>query len=465
MSWKLQLNFLKFSFYGLLITLPLGTNFRSLLYLSDIFLVLFLFARISGYRTVYLGNRFSLVALLFFAALSTVFAFSAPIAAYGFVRLCILVFLTLSLARNIKAGMPTLKTIAILIGSSAVVQSLIAFFQFLRQSDLGLRILGESILGANISGVAEVVINGGKLMRAYGTFPHPNVLAAFLILGLISLYCVWFNNLRIYLPAACLPVGMGRQGIWNLFRISCFGFGIFAILLGLLLTFSRTAWVIAAAATLALILYCLLVRRGSPQVNRQYRIQGLRLLVLVVTASAALYFNFQDFIVSRARVSVAEPSVQLRLTYNKMGVDIIKNNPAGVGIGNQVDFSAASGLYEKFGLTESWQRQPIHNLYLLVGSEIGIFGLIAFAAFLFKILLRAKNIFPAVMLLSLLAFGLTDHFLWTIQQGRLMLWLVVGIVMGVLRPLSSMDRISPSEGGDAGSIPAEGTIKWTNNPS
>ena len=434
MSWKLQLNFLKFSFYGLVLALPLGTNFRGFLYLSDIFLVLFVFFSFAGKIDSVFSRRFpegikSIVALLFFGVLSTVFAFSAPVAVFGFIRLFILVFLALSLARNIRAGMPTLKTVAILIGSSAIVQSLIAFFQFLRQSDLGLRILGESVLSTGINGGAEAVIGDGKLMRAYGTFPHPNILAAFLLIGLVSLYYLWLRRPSEWKIFSSLK---------NLFSDLMVGIGIFIILLGLLLTFSRTAWVIAAAATLALVLYCFWTRR--------YWIQGMRLFILVLAISAALYFNFQDFIVARARVSATEPAVLLRLAYNKIGLDIIKNNPAGVGIGNQVNYSTASGLYEKFGLTEPWQRQPIHNLYLLVGSEIGIFGLIAFVVFLIKILLGARSVFPVIMLSSLLALGITDHFLWTIQQGRLMLWLVVGIVMGVLSAYSAMDSAQPSEG-------------------
>ena len=36
-----------------------------------------------------------------------------------------------------------------------------------------------------------------------------------------------------------------------------------------------------------------------------------------------------------------------------------------------------------------------------------------------------------LMILSLLGFGLFDHFLWTLQPGRLMLWLILGIILGI----------------------------------
>ena len=34
------------------------------------------------------------------------------------------------------------------------------------------------------------------------------------------------------------------------------------------------------------------------------------------------------------------------------------------------------------------------------------------------------------MMLALLFFGIADHFLWTLEPGRLMFWLVTGIIMG-----------------------------------
>ena len=44
--------------------------------------------------------------------------------------------------------------------------------------------------------------------------------------------------------------------------------------------------------------------------------------------------------------------------------------------------------------------------------------------------LSIENFIPKIMLLSLLIFGMFDHFLWTIEPGRLMFWIVLGIVMG-----------------------------------
>src|SRR3989338_9422288 len=77
--------------------------------------------------------------------------------------------------------------LAILAGG--LFQSLIAIAQFLKQSAIGLRFLGESVIAPDMEGVAVFYNSvGEKVMRAYGTTPHPNILAAYLLLGLFAIY-------------------------------------------------------------------------------------------------------------------------------------------------------------------------------------------------------------------------------------------------------------------------------------
>lgn len=116
----------------------------------------------------------------------------------------------------------------------------------------------------------------------------------------------------------------------------------------------------------------------------------------------------------------------------------MKENPLGVGIGNQMLYSVDSGLYQKFGAPMPVQWQPIHNIYLLIASEVGILGLLAFLALLFRSVkdkLKSENKLElttvCALLLSLLVFGLVDHFTWDLQAGRLIFWLVVGLLLGL----------------------------------
>ncbi len=83
--------------------------------------------------------------------------------------------------------------------------------------------------------------------------------------------------------------------------------------------------------------------------------------------------------------------------------------------------------------------QPVHNIYLLILSQIGIFGLIIFLIFIIKSIKNllkkitdtkkeTKDFYVAVLTLlgSLLFVGMFDHFFLTIQQGQLMLVLILG---------------------------------------
>ena len=69
--------------------------------------------------------------------------------------------------------------------AGAVFQSVIAIAQFITQGSLGLKYLGESPLAPALSGIAAFFVDGVKIMRAYGTTPHSNVLALYLFVVII----------------------------------------------------------------------------------------------------------------------------------------------------------------------------------------------------------------------------------------------------------------------------------------
>ena len=114
---------------------------------------------------------------------------------------------------------------------------------------------------------------------------------------------------------------------------------------------------------------------------------------------------------------------------------------------------------------EPWQYQPAHNFYLLIISEIGIIGFIIFTLFVAKIIIFnlniikkspnkrfsltnnsndisivsretiSKNLSPGLsyyllaIFASFLFIGLFDHYFWTLQQGRLIFWLILGLML------------------------------------
>jgi hypothetical protein len=147
-------------------------------------------------------------------------------------------------------------------------------------------------------------------------------------------------------------------------------------------------------------------------------------------------------IAPRAQVRSKEPAVTERLSYAYLGLQIAAQEFAGVGPGNQVLYGVQSGSYREHGFMKVWHWEPVHMVYLLALIEYGWIGLLSFVSFLGMVSWRlirmqptAENALIGGLLAAVLVLGFFDHFLWDIQQGRLLLWLIIGLALSRL-PLS-----------------------------
>ena len=80
--------------------------------------------------------------------------------------------------------------------------------------------------------------------------------------------------------------------------------------------------------------------------------------------------------------------------------------------------------------------QPVHNIYLLILSQIGIVGFSFFVFLLFKTfrkILKIKNYLIGILLIEILILGFFDHYFLTLQQGQLLFALVLGLSYSKLR--------------------------------
>jgi len=300
--------------------------------------------------------------------------------------------------------------------ASGIFQSIIGILQFIKKSNIGLKILGESPLNINASGVAVFFNTAGeKVMRAYGTTPHPNVLATFLFLTIFAFYFVW-----IY-----------KRKIGTIDYILLAGYGI--MLFAFFLTFSRTfifIWLCGFIIRGLLILF-------KKDFYKKYWLDNQSrkklLIILFFTIAIGLLFAifFWSDVLSRLTISGNEEAVQLRMFYNSESLKT-NLNLFGVGIGNFV-----SWLMAKNPNLLARIYQPVHNIYLLIYSETGLLGISAFALFLIFLIkdfiykTKLRNLYHysfLLVLLSLLTIGLFDHFLWTLQQGRFIFWMVLALI-------------------------------------
>jgi len=83
--------------------------------------------------------------------------------------------------------------------------------------------------------------------------------------------------------------------------------------------------------------------------------------------------------------------------------------------------------------------QPVHNVFSLIWSELGLIGLIIFVSFILTVLKTFKSIpnrnpifyIKTVfrgLLIAFLIMMLFDHYFWDIQQGQALFWMILALV-------------------------------------
>jgi len=320
------------------------------------------------------GTAFVWFVFLVFAFASLAQAALVDVAVYRFIKLAeftFLFFYVASYARTIG-----IKLILGVFVASGVFQSILAILQFARQSSLGLEIFHESILAIGLKGVAEISVGGVEFIRAYGTFPSPNVLAGFLGICLFFMFYLYVKDKALF--AGSFSPAINALSFLVVFLLS----------FGLILTFSRGVIIFFIFSTILFFAGILLLEK-----LKKYRKQAMSLAVLVIVSWALIVAALWPEVSARVfESSVSEPAIQERLFFNEVGLDTVRQNYPqlffGVGIGNFVHH------YMQFfpGLAPHLY-QPVHNIFILIASEIGILGLIAFVLFLVGLAWKAVRSF------------------------------------------------------------------------
>ncbi len=303
----------------------------------------------------------------------------------------------------------------IILKNLALFNSFLVFIQFFLQHSIGLKWLGESSLVVGSSGIATISFFGEKILRGYGLFAHPNILAAFLSLTLIVIY---LKNV----PRGTMNTK--KCSTWNnehkkMFHVE--HWQEILIFLALILTFSRTGIIVVV------LFYLINVPRGTlmrvidnkcftpiyhqsvwnSQILKMFHVEHLVLLII-----AALIF----FGASLSTKSLSEREITLH-EY----AQISQTTFLGHGIG-----SYGLALYSQLeSLNNSWSIQPVHNTFLIYYYELGLLGLFVFVIifmFMFHVEhLDNRKAVVSIIVLPLL-FSLSDHFYVTIPQGQMIFW-------------------------------------------
>ncbi|MBU3978255.1 O-antigen ligase family protein, partial [Patescibacteria group bacterium] len=257
---------------------------------------------------------------------------------YGFGKIMELFFLGYYVSKNIKSK-KELGIIAAIFSITVIGESLLAIAQYIHQGSINgfLYFLGERKFTAGTPGIANASINGELILRPYGTFPHPNVLAGFLLCSLILIFA-WFeekNDIKKKLLK------------------------IIALLLGsiaLFLTLSRVAivlWILLVLIALFRHFFsCHSPEQGNPVVKNI-----LSLFIVIIFISLLI---FTPVLPRLEGTNFTEEAISQREDLLKSTLIMIKDHPLfGVGLFN---FLPGISHIQK-PLSSTLYLQPVHNIF------------------------------------------------------------------------------------------------------
>lgn len=378
------------------------------LYLSEIVLIiLFLTFIISWIFKGISKNKmrksfvFSFLFLVI-ASLGYIIANDKQMFSYGILRLSEAVFLLFVLSK-IKFDFFKL---AISFVASMLIHASLGVYQFFSQAILANKYFGISEQIASNYGPSVIKTGTERILRAYGGMSHPNILGGFIVIAILFLLIIFLKH---YLKAnSTIKIGLCLI--------------LFLLSMGLVLTFSRSAYLALFISTVFLLAYFIYKKKFN---------EIMPFMIILFLSLAINFFVFHDLIITRIFSSdiSSDTSGIERVELNKQAINIIKNNALlGVGLGNYIPYVFSNNAHQ----LEIWQYQPVHNIFLLLLSETGILGILTFLlALIFSSIekIKSKSYFDLIIfcsLLSIIVISLLDHYFITSFSGMMMFFLILG---------------------------------------
>ena len=254
-------------------------------------------------------------------------------------------------------------------------------------------ILGEQPYSASTFGITRKNLFGRAVVPAYGLFRHPNTFGGFL-----SLILIWLLS---FIKK-------------NKFYFLSFLFG----LLALIFTFSTISWVVFI---LGIIFH--LIFSKYPK-NIKYRKRQAMYITVFICILMLILPLFKIF------ANSDDPSIHRRSNFLRASYRMINDYPLfGVGVNNstiKIDTYNIESRDVRF-------TQPVHNMFVLIFSEAGVFSFLIFILFMHssgKRLLNSSyfHLF-LISFLQIILLGSFDHYFITMHQTLLLFWIVFGLAL------------------------------------
>jgi len=305
-----------------------------------------------------------------------------------------------------------LGAILALLALQVTVHGAFAIAQGVTGRPIGTTLVGELI----VTDLVKFHLGGEAELRPAGLFPHPIVLATYLVITLPLLAARLATQrgiaMRLLLLAAIVTGGAG-----------------------LVFSLARGAWISLTVAMVVLAVLALRSRLLGARQLRAIAIGGFALALVFGAAFAPRIYN---------RFTKADPSsLASRFDMDRIALRMIAANPVfGTGPNNYILTSPA---YDTEG-TMSDFHAPVHNVYFLEAAESGIPALLLLLALFGSFLLTGLHYLPrmhdpelawvvAALLAALVGLLVTQlaDFSARLEPLRSMIWFQVGLLFGVLQ--------------------------------
>ncbi len=298
--------------------------------------------------------------------------------------------------------------LALAIGAGA--SSMIGLWQSFTQTSFDSTWLGMAAHHARDAGVSVVETASGRHLRAYGTLPHPNVLGAYAAAGLVAVLALATEAQklrRFLLPLAAVLAA------------------------ALVATFSRSAWLAALVAAG----FALAVPRAVDKAARR----RLRPVLAAAVLAAAVVAAFSMPVLTArltAEGRLEAKSIEERTSSIAEGYEIMTRYVSmGTGVGNYLPTA-----FLEFGFPEDpFAVQPPHFAPLLVGAELGFFGLAILLGFVVAwwfdavwLMRRARSprvAIAAALPIVVIVAACFDHFPYDLFAGTLLTGALFGLFL------------------------------------
>ncbi len=338
-----------------------------------------------------------LAAVEFFIFLSIFVSISTDLSIFRYI-LFLLSIAMMFVMLNFKFNF---KKIILFFLAGLLLQAILGIGQVFIQETFSCKCLGIAYHDVVEPGTSVIETANERFLRAYGASDHPNIFGALMFFAVfLSIMIIVKNNYQGTL-----------QVLTHL--------SLFVFFIALWVSFSRSALLATGISLLFLLLAFYLE-------NKKLFMKYLSIFIMLVLLSGILTILFKPMMMVRMesnsrleKISINERQEQI--TTASM---IIKKYPwLGVGLGAYHD-----KLLVIDSNLASYEAQPVHNTFILMWAEIGLWGLMFFVYLLFYLFKRnMQKLYYFPLFIGLLTFMLFDHWLWSLPWSYLFLFFILAL--------------------------------------